>query len=84
MDPRRRVLHQGVLASRRRDLEPQGVQDSGSPVEAGGALAQPKLRNHVRGGHANHVHLPHDLQRVSPRRSGMQALLLQTVCPCRA
>ena len=70
MDTRRRVVHQRVLAARRGDPQPQGVQDTGGSVQAGGPLAQPKLRHHVRRGHADYVHLPHDLQRVPPRRPG--------------
>ena len=40
LDTRRRVVHQRVLAARRRDPQPQGVRDAQRAVQAGGALAQ--------------------------------------------
>ena len=40
MDTRGRELHQGVLAARRRNPEPERVQNAGRPLQVGGTLAQ--------------------------------------------
>ena len=67
-----KYLSLGILASRRRDPEPQRVQDPGRPLQAGGSLAQSKVRDHVRGGHEDHLHLPNDVQLVPAGRAGLQ------------
>ena len=50
LDPGGRELRQRVLAAGRRDPEPERVQDFGRTFEVGGALAQRKVRDHVRCG----------------------------------
>jgi hypothetical protein len=50
LDSGGRQLRQRVLAAGRRDPQPEGVQDVGRPLEAGRALAQRKVRDHVRCG----------------------------------
>ena len=51
MDSGGRQLHQRVLASGRGDPQPQRVQNPRCTLQARGALAQRKVRDHVRRGY---------------------------------
>ena len=78
LDPGGCFLHQGVLATWRRDPQLKRVSYLGRSQQTGGIVAEQKLWDNVRCGHQNNVHLSHDVQQFS---SGCSSLFVPGNCP---
>ena len=61
------------MAAGRGGVEPEDVPGVGRALEAAGVVGVAALEHFVRASHQNHLHLRHELRRVSAGRSNVSS-----------